>query len=171
MKHHLTLLKLAGAIVVSLAAMSPVHAQVSGADQAKPDHYPFYFQTSVASAHFRSDPKHVNKQELLNLEWDKSGNYLLGAALFKNSFGQSSQYLYVGKKFRPIASTQELYLKLTAGLVHGYKGEYRDKIPFNGSGIAPVILPSIGYCHKIVCSELVVFGNSGVMLTAGLRFK
>jgi hypothetical protein len=171
MNHRLTLLKLVGAIVVSLGTLFPAHAQVSAADPSKPEHYPWYFQTSVASRHYHPSPEHNNNQRLVNLEWDNNGDYLLGAALFKNSFNQSSQMIYVGKKFRPIASTQELYLKLTAGLVHGYKDQYRDKIPFNSRGTAPVIVPAVGYCYKVVCSELVLFGNAGAMLTAGIRFK
>jgi hypothetical protein len=171
MNHRLTFLKLAGAIAVSLGTMCSAHAQASPGEPSKPENYSWYFQTSVASRHFHPSPEHNNNQRLLNLEWDNNGDYLLGAAVFRNSFGQPSQMLYVGKKFRPLASTQELYLKLTAGLVHGYKDQYRDKIPFNSRGTAPVIVPAVGYCYKVVCSELVVFGTAGAMLTAGIRFK
>ena len=50
----------------------------------------------------------------------------------------------------------------------GASVRYQNKIPFNSSGVAPAILPSVGYCYKRVCSELVLFGNSGLMVTLGV---
>lgn len=131
-----------------------------------------YFQTSVATAHFSPDPSHVNKQDLLNLEWrfDRrwaGGQWLAGAASFKNSFGQPSQYAYGGWLTRPFDSAQPFYLKITAGALHGYKAPYQNKIPFNSSGVAPAILPSAGYCYNRFCSEVVLFGAAGAMLTFG----
>ncbi|MEP7327698.1 MAG: hypothetical protein ABI777_00700 [Betaproteobacteria bacterium] len=132
----------------------------------------FYFQTSVATVHFHPDENHDNTQQLINLEYrlkDKwlEGQWLVGAAVFDNSFGQNSQYVYGGLLWRPFESAQPLYFKLTAGIIHGYKGEYQNKIPFNNAGIAPGILPSMGYCYNRFCSELVLFGTAGMMLTLG----
>ena len=76
--------------------------------------------------------------------------------------------MYGGYRWRPFTSLQPFYVKLTAGLVHGYSGEYQDKIPFNNSGIAPVIVPSLGYCINRFCSELVIFGGAGLLLTFGV---
>ncbi len=133
----------------------------------------FYLQTSVATRHFSPSPDHVNNQKLVNAEWRfnsfaASGQWLAGAALFDNSFGQSSQYVYGGWLVRPFEGLQPLYFKITAGALHGYKGQYKDKIPFNSSGVAPAILPSMGYCFNRVCSELVLFGGAGMMLTLGV---
>lgn len=133
----------------------------------------FYVQTSIYTLHYNPTPEHVNQQNLLNFEWRfnsyaAGGQWLAGLALFANSFGQSSQYLYGGWLVRPFEGLQPLYFKITAGALHGYKGEYQNKIPFNSSGVAPAILPSIGYCYSRVCSELVLFGNSGLMVTLGV---
>ena len=133
----------------------------------------FYFQTSVYTRHFHPTPEHVNQQNLLNLEWRfksfaAGGQWLAGLAFFDNSFGQSSQYIYGGWLVRPFDDLQPLYFKITAGALHGYKGEHQNKIPFNSSGVAPAILPSVGYCYSRVCSELVLFGNSGLMVTLGV---
>lgn len=133
----------------------------------------FYFQTSVATRHFSPSPDHDNSQQLVNAEWRfnsfaATGQWLAGAALFDNSFGQPSQYVYGGWLVRPFEGLQPLYFKITAGLLHGYKDPYKDKIPFNNSGVAPAILPSMGYCINRVCSELVLFGGAGVMLTLGV---
>lgn len=132
-----------------------------------------YFQTSVATVHFSPSPEHDNTQQLVNLEWrfqdrPRYGQWVAGFAAFDNSFGQSSQYAYAGWLARPFDGLQPLYFKITAGVLHGYKGEYQDKIPYNSSGYAPAILPSMGYCINRFCSELVLFGNSGAMLTLGI---
>ena len=101
-------------------------------------------------------------------EWNVTEQWLVGASFFDNSFGQSSQYVYAGYRFRPFERLQPLYFKLTAGVVHGYSGEYQDKIPYNSSGVAPAIIPSIGYCFNRYCSELVIFGTAGMLLTFGV---
>ncbi|WP_300321312.1 hypothetical protein [Accumulibacter sp.] len=133
----------------------------------------FYLQTSVASVHFHPDSEHDNSQSLVNPEWrlDKrwlAGQVLVGAATFENSYSQASWYAYGGLLWRPVDSVQPFYLKLTAGVLHGYRGQYQDKIPFNNSGYAPAILPAMGYCYNRFCSELVLFGAAGMMLTVGM---
>jgi len=90
------------------------------------------------------------------------------ASVFDNSFGQSSQYVYGGWRLRPFEAVQPFYVKVSAGLTHGYRGQYRDKIPLNGSGVAPVIVPSAGFCISRVCSELILFGGAGFLVTLGV---
>lgn len=132
-----------------------------------------YFQTSVYTLHFDRDPDHVNTQWLVNLDYrfDKfwaGGQWLIGGAAFVNSFGQWSEYVYGGWLARPIETLQPFYVKLTAGLLHGYKAPYDEKIPFNKYGVAPAILPMVGYCfYDRFCSELIFFGTAGAMLTLG----
>jgi hypothetical protein len=128
----------------------------------------FYLETSVYTRHFHYDPAHDDSQNLILGEWNITEQWLAGASVFDNSFGQSSQYVYGGYRFRPFERLQPLYFKVSAGLVHGYRGQYRDKIPLNHSGIAPVIVPSVGYCLNRFCSELVVFGGAGALVTFGV---
>lgn len=148
--------------------MLSAHAEKISNDSLQ-EPYHFTLQTSVATRHFRPNSTQNNHQDLLNLEWNYDSNLLVGAATFRNSFKQSTQLVYWGAKFHPIASAPGAYVKVVGGLLHGYRGEYKDKIPFNKYGTAPVILPAAGYCYKQVCSELIVFG-AGAMLTAGARF-
>lgn len=124
-------------------------------------------QTSLYTKHFHPDVQHVNHQRLVNLEYQRADNWLAGVAFFRNSFGQPSEYLYLGKLWRPF-SAQAVHVKLTGGLLHGYKGEFRDKIPFNKSGIAPALLPSIGYSTRRFTSEFILFGTNGMMFTLGM---
>jgi hypothetical protein len=128
----------------------------------------FYLETSVYTHHFSYDPAHNDHQNLILGEWNITENWLAGAAVFDNSFGQSSQFVYGGVRMRPFENLQPLYFKLALGIVHGYSGEYQNKIPMNNSGFAPIIIPSVGYCINRFCSEFVVFGTAGAMVTVGV---
>lgn len=158
---------------VSAQALAQATSQggsvMSGAGSNQPEDR-WYFQTSLYTKHFSVNPQHDNSQRLLNLEFWRSDNYLAGLALFDNSFGQRSQYAYVGRVWRPFEQTPKVYLKLTGGFLHGYKGEFKNKIPFNSAGVAPAFVPSIGYTWGRLNSELVLFGTAGMMINLGLFF-
>jgi hypothetical protein len=128
----------------------------------------FYLETSVYTHHWTYDPAHDDHQDLILGEWNITPSWLVGASYFKNSFGQPTEYVYGGYRFRPFESAQPLYIKVSAGLVYGYKYPYKDKIPFNSSGIAPVIIPSVGYCINRFCGEAVIVGTASIILTLGV---
>jgi hypothetical protein len=73
--------------------------------------------------------------------------------------------------WRPVDSLPSLQVKLTAGLVHGYKDEHQDAIPLNGLGVAPIILPAIGYAGERFGSEPAFYGLSGVTSNVGIYFR
>ncbi|MFB9866043.1 hypothetical protein [Vreelandella sulfidaeris] len=129
-------------------------------------------QTSLYTRHFSPDPEHINQQDLISIELHNPQRWLAGTAWFKNSSDQPTWYFYAGRDFplwqpRPDVTVRA---KLTAGLLHGYKDEYRDKIPLNHLEIAPALLPSIGVRWRRIESDLIVFGTAGMMITAGVRF-
>ena len=125
-------------------------------------------QTSLYTRHFSPDSRHNNHQDLLALERNEASGLLYGAATFRNSFAQRSFYAYAGKRFD--SSEYPVYLKVSGGLLYGYKGEYRDKIPLNRFGVAPVIIPALGLHLGPVTAEMTVLGVSAAMLSVGLRF-
>lgn len=125
-------------------------------------------QTSLYSRHYSPKAEHNNRQDLIGLERHDEAGWLYGAATFRNSFSQRSYYGYVGKRFD--SSRYPLYAKVTGGLLQGYRGEYRDKIPLNRFGVAPVIIPSVGAHYGPVATELVLLGFNAAMITAGVRF-
>lgn len=145
-------------------------------------------QTSLWTTHYNPEPDHNNHQKLINLEyyfndevklfvnseqpdWRDNIRWLVGGATFENSFEQQSTYLYGGGRYDyTVDDNTKAYIKLTAGLLHGYRGEYKDKIPLNELGVAPVILPALGVQYRRVNIELVPFAAAGVMLNAGLYF-
>ncbi|MDE1164831.1 MAG: sn-glycerol-3-phosphate transporter [Pseudomonas sp.] len=128
----------------------------------------WYVQTSAYTTHWRHDPDHNNHQELIGLERNFSDGTLIGGATFRNSYYQRSYYGYVGKRWE--SADYPVYVKLSGGLIQGYKGEYRDKIPLNHLGVAPVIIPAVGAHLGPVGAEFVLLGNAAAMVNAGLRF-
>lgn len=127
-------------------------------------------QTSIYTRHYHRNPEHNNHQHLIGLERHWSGPWLAGASFFDNSFNQSTQYVYGGYQFRPLESIPLMHVKITGGVIHGYKGRYRDKIPLNTTGVAPAIVPAIGFSGKHVTGEVNFFGLAGVMFTMGVLF-
>lgn len=149
----------------ALLGLCMMSGQALAEDEAR-----WLLQTSVYTTHFKSDPQHNNNQKLLNLEYQRPDRWVIGAAGFDSSFGQNSQYVYVGKLWRPFESQPLVHLKLTGGLIHGYKGEYQNKIPMNSHGVAPAIIPSIGLSGKHLSAEVIVFGNAGLLVALGVLF-
>jgi hypothetical protein len=129
----------------------------------------WYFFTSVYTKHWDDDPDHVNNQKMLGGEAQMKNNWLFGLAMFDNSFGQFSQYLYAGYKW-DLFGSELFYFKLTGGLLHGYKEPYEDKIPLNDLGVAPAILPTFGFQYKFFVTELNIAGTAAVTITAGIAF-
>ena len=127
------------------------------------------FQTSIYTHHWSSDPDHVSNSKVLNIEFETTRQWVGGFAYFDNSFGQPSQYLYVGYSW-PLFKTDWVYFKLTGGLLHGYKEPYEDKIPANGFGIAPAIVPSFGFRYKRVFTEMQILGTAALTWTVGFNF-
>ena len=173
------------ALILAASLAIPAFGQQTPAPEAKPaaeapatetnaasgfqlDKTRVLLQTSLYGRHWHPQPDHNNNFRLINIEAQRPDNWLYGFAYFHNSFDQASQYLYFGKQWRQFTSYPLVHLKLTGGLLHGYRGEYRDKIRFNGSGVAPALLPSIGLSGKRFESEVILFGTAGFMWTVGV---
>ncbi len=127
------------------------------------------FQTSLYTKHWDPDPDHVNNSKLLNIEFETTTRWIYGFAHFDNSFGQPSQYLYAGYSW-PLLGKDWAYFKLTGGFLNGYDEPHENKIPLNGLGIAPAIVPTFGLKYKRVFTELQILGNSAITVTAGFSF-
>ena len=129
-------------------------------------------QAAPGVIHFNSDPDHTKYSWLVGLEWQSSSRWIVGGSYFNNSFNQKCEYLYFGKSW-PLdfvsdsSLFQNLYFKLTGGLLLGYKEPYEDKIPFNDNGVAPGLVPSLGYQYGDFNVQLNLLGGAGVMFTFG----
>lgn len=122
-------------------------------------------QGAPGAIHYNSSPEHKGNGWLIGVEWQAQSNWLAGAAYFNNSFGQKCEYFYGGKAW-PIGSSG-VYVKLTGGLLLGYKDPYEDKIPFNNNGVAPGVIPALGYKKERFNVQLNVLGTAGLMITVG----
>jgi len=129
----------------------------------------WYIFTSLYTKHFEPDPDHVNHQKLLGIEAQMTNNWLFGFASFDNSFGQRSEYLYAGYQWA-LFHSKFWHFKLTGGLLYGYKEPHEDKIPLNGLGVAPAIVPTLGFRYKFFVTEVNLLGNAAVTVTAGISF-
>jgi len=124
---------------------------------------------SLYTTHYDPKPEHVNHQNMLGFELETGEKQVYGLAIFDNSFGQNSEYLYTGKKWHNFRS-ERMYFKLTGGLLHGYKEPYEDKIPLNDLGIAPALVLTLGYQHKGLVIEFSQLGLAAGLITAGFAF-
>jgi len=161
-------------ILMLVCLLSPLAA---AADRSQPDSPienawavdTWALQTSVVTRHWDPDPDHVNDQNLLSVEAHFANDWLAGIALFQNSFGQSVQLAYAGRTW-PLLGSRFWYAKLTGGLLHGYKEPYEDKIPLNGLGVAPAVIPALGFRYRAFVAEANFGGLAVVMVSAGVRF-
>lgn len=119
--------------------------------------------------HFSHNDNYQGSSLLIGIEVVKPNDHVYGLALFDNSFDQFSQYIFYGKVFR--FKDTHFHGKLTAGLVHGYKGEHRDNLYFNEQlGVAPVIVPGIGYQKNHWSIDLYLLATEGLLLGIGYQF-
>jgi hypothetical protein len=95
-----------------------------------------------------------------------------GFSLFNNSFGQPSAYAYIGKTWPGLLSSYpKIYVSATAGIIYGYVGKYKNKVPLNVGGFAPAIVPAIGYrLSPSATVEVQLLGTAAFMLGATWRF-
>lgn len=156
---------LAVSIFLALSGVTATAVDAHAEEEAR-----WLLQTSLYTRHYHYNPEHNEHQHLINLEYQRPDQWIVGAAAFKNSYRQPTQYVYFGMLFRPVESVPMLHFKLTGGLIHGYKGQYRDKIRYNSRGVAPAIIPAIGLSGKYVSGEVNFFGAAGMMITMGVLF-
>lgn len=95
-----------------------------------------------------------------------------GISLFRNSFGQPSAYAFVGKQWPGLLPSQpKVYVSVTAGILYGYVGQYKDKVPLNVGGFSPAIIPAVGYQLSPSSSlEVQILGTAAFMVGAKWRF-
>lgn len=171
LKHGLRLSVLAAALTGSAAQSAPFDWSDGFKLEAR-DGDRHHLIVSPFTQHFHYSPEH-RYVWLVGAERERSDGSLAGAAYFSNSFGQPSAYLYPwGRTYRDLVDDMPLYVKITAGLLYGYKAPYEDKIPFNYKGFAPAIIPAVGWefsgRHQV---QLNFLGFNGLMLQFSLPVK
>ncbi|MCG6965019.1 MAG: hypothetical protein LJE59_00740 [Chromatiaceae bacterium] len=149
-------------------------SSIATADDAVPDNASsltdwfdsVYIQVGYGT-HWNDSDDYTGTPLLGGIEAAHNDRHRIGIALFNNSFGQFSQYYYYGYKWQMPFIAESAYVKLSGGLIHGYKDEYEDRLPFNHSGWAPVIIPSLGWKHGRLGFDLAILGDAGLMFSVG----
>lgn len=167
------------AALLCAALTGPIHAAgkyqdalCPGLDQpaaaATPKYQVFF---SPYTHHWSYDEEH-KQVYALSLSRLLPNDRFCGFSLFNNSFGQPSAYAYIGKTWPGLFSSYpEIYVTASAGIIYGYVGKYKNKVPLNVGGFAPVIIPSIGYrLSPRATVEVQLLGTAAFMLGATWRF-
>ena len=147
----------------------PMAAQADdGRGQLGPGHWRAL--VSPFSLHFRYSPEHKYVWAL-GAEHQRDDNWLAGASYFSNSFGQPSAYLYVGKRYPQVFGQPQLFAQWSAGLLYGYRGQYKNKVPLNYRGFSPGALVSLGWQFSQQTSATVhMLGDAGMMVQLAHEF-
>ncbi len=128
------------------------------------------FAVSPYTYHWNYSPEH-KPVVLVSLHEQLPGGRLCGISAFSNSFGQPSAYVYVGQQFGPVLGVPELSLKVTAGILYGYVGQYQDKVPFNHHGFSPAIIPAVSYSlTPRDALQVDILGKAAVMFAYARKF-
>ena len=122
------------------------------------------------AVHWSNGDEHTHVV-LLGIEREEADGWIWGFSAFRNSFGQPSAYAYYGYRWDNLFDNPAWYLKLSAGVIYGYKGEYEDKVPFNHNGFGLGIIPAIGYrLTPKDALQVGALGTAGLILTYNRRF-
>lgn len=117
--------------------------------------------------HYHHDPEHADYSWIVGAEWQSPSRWLVGASYFNNSFNQKCQYFYFGKSWPLESIDSNLYFKLTGGVLLGYKEPYENKIPYNNNGVAPGVVPALGYRFGDFNVQINLLGTAAVAFTVG----
>jgi len=124
-----------------------------------------------AYGHFRDDEDYEGPPLFGGIEFHSVNLPILGFSIFNNSFGDFSQYVYLGKEFYPSRKYPGFRLKLTGGVAHGYEGEHHDVLPIRwGDSWGFGLVPIVGYKSDRVGVDLALLSDAGLLLLVGYEF-
>lgn len=125
-----------------------------------------------AYIHYNEEDDYEGPPLFAGIEYFRSRRWLLGFSMFQNSFGQFTQYAYVGRVFHPWESQPNLHIKLTGGLVQGYRGKHHNTLPIRWSeswGLG--FVPTIGLRRERFGFDVALLQDSGLLFLGGYRFR
>ncbi len=169
-------------VFVAVAAAAPAVAQEPPANKSPSAlagwtfsvaPYTYHFSNAEKENDFEPDHQKHSYVWLLTAEKMLGERDFAGFAWFNNSFGQPTKYLYYGWRFQPLSSEPRLFLKLSAGVIHGYKEPYHKKIPLNSrSGWGVTAIPAVGWQFSPEAAVQVnILGTAGLMFQLNYTLK
>lgn len=170
--HHRTLLLVAALAAAPLALAGTTDTLCPGlGDDAEPTRPKYELFYSPYTHHWTYSPEH-RTVHALSLNRRLENGRFCGFSLFNNSFGQPSAYVYVGKEWEGLLpSVPQLSLGVSAGIIYGYVGRYKDKVPLNVGGFAPVVIPSASWrLTDRAALQVQLLGTAAIMVGGTWRF-
>jgi hypothetical protein len=126
---------------------------------------------SPYALHYRYSPEH-KRVWALGFERQRDDGWLGGASYFRNSFGQPSGYVYIGRRYEHVFGDAPVFAQWSAGVLYGYVGKYKNKVPLNFGGFSPGALASMGWQIDARSSAtLHLLGDAGVMLQLAYELR
>jgi len=133
----------------------------SAVDNDAPNHWRIAF--SPYTRHWRYNAEHRYVWAIA-IERVLPDGWFVGTSFFKNSFGQPSNYVYVGRKHEGMLGVAPLFVAWSGGLMYGYTGKYQSKVPLNLGGYSPALLLSAGWqFDRRTSTQLNLLGDAAVM--------
>jgi hypothetical protein len=129
-------------------SVSPVKPQVDTANQAATSATAAgpKLQLLMSPYTYHLNPKPTHRSVVvLGLEREHANGKVDGVAVFRNSFGQPSIYVYPwGGVYKSLLGIDNLHFKWSGGLIYGYRGEFKNEVA-NVAGFAPVVIFGLAY--------------------------
>ena len=153
-------------LLTGLFASLPASAQGQEKDDTSrfdgPGHWRVLASPYTHHFHYSEEHRYV---WAIGAERQADTGWLVGASYFSNSFGQPSAYVYAGERYAGLLNLAPLYFQWTAGILYGYVGQYKDKVPLNYGGFSPGAVVSLGWqLNRESGMQLNLLGDAGVML-------
>jgi hypothetical protein len=122
--------------------------------------------------HYSDDEEYEGPPWFAGIEnQNPENNTAIGLSFFNNSFGDFTQYIYLGKSWYPSSKYPGFRLKLTAGIAHGYKGEHHEIFPIRwGDSWGLAVVPTIGYQPEKWGFDVAILSASGLAFLVGYEF-
>ncbi|MFO0734848.1 MAG: hypothetical protein U0270_03175 [Labilithrix sp.] len=95
---------------------------------------------------------------LVGLEYEAPSRWGIAGAFFQNSFDQPTGYLGAQRRYTWGPEDNSFFIKVSAGLLYGYKRPHDLAVPLNVGGLSPAVIPIVGYKYWRMTAEVVIFG-------------
>ena len=131
-----------------------------------------WFVQAGGYIHYNDDEDYEGPPWFVGIEYQKrENNTALGLSVFNNSFGNITQYLYLGKTWYPSGKYPGFRIKLTGGIAHGYEDDHHKILPVRwGDAWGLAFVPTIGYKRDKWSFDVAVLSASGLLFLGGYEF-
>jgi len=156
-------------LIVALLAGAALAQQSPPADQEHGDKLILSVSPYVQHLNLKKEYSHV---WLVGLEREHPNGKLDGIAFFSNSFNQPSLYFFpLGWAYHSIFDIEPLSFKWTAGLLYGYLGEYKNRVPLNYMGFSPGVSAALAWQITPDWSAQVTWAGNFLMFQINMALK